>query len=121
MSKSLGNVVDPNEMANTYGVDEFRFFLFREVPFGLDGDFSKDAIVARINGDLANDYGNLVSRSTNMVGKFLAGSWQRPAGSGGTDARLYGADAGDRSRLPRGMDVFGFYKALNSVFELTAF
>ncbi len=61
MSKSLGNVVDPVEMAKTYGVDEFRFFLFREVPFGLDGDFSKDAIVGRINGDLANDYGNLLS------------------------------------------------------------
>ena len=73
MSKSLGNVVDPFEVANTYGVDEFRFFLFREAPFGMDADFSKDAVVARINGDLANDYGNLVSRSANMIGKFLAG------------------------------------------------
>ncbi len=102
MSKSLGNVVDPVEVAKTYGVDEFRFFLFREVPFGLDGDFSKDAIVARINGDLANDYGNLVSRSANMIGKFLAGRLEAPGQSGGTDAHLIERTQAPRRRVREG-------------------
>jgi methionyl-tRNA synthetase len=120
MSKSLGNVVDPIETATTYGVDEFRFFLFREVPFGLDGDFSKDAIVGRINGDLANDYGNLLSRSANMIGKFQAGRLAEPAGQGGTDNALLERTTALVSDYEREMEVFGFSKALSAVFELTA-
>ena len=88
MSKSVGNVVDPVGVVKEFGADEFRFFLFREVPFGLDGDFSKDAIKARINGDLANDFGNLVSRSANMIGKFLAGRVEWAGKAGGTDTHL---------------------------------
>jgi methionyl-tRNA synthetase len=120
MSKSLGNVVDPVETAETYGVDEFRFFLFREVPFGLDGDFSKDAVVGRINGDLANDYGNLLSRSTNMIGKFQAGRLTEPAGPGGTDEALLERTAALVADYEREMEAFGFSKALSAVFELTA-
>jgi methionyl-tRNA synthetase len=119
MSKSIGNVVDPTEVATQFGVDEFRFFLFREVPFGLDGDFSKDAIVARINGDLANDYGNLVSRSANMIGKFLKGRVEEPGGSGGTDDQLIARVTALIGEYEREMEVFGFYKALTSVFEIT--
>lgn len=73
MSKSVGNVVDPFEMAELYGVDAFRYFLLREVPFGNDGDFSELALAQRINSDLANDLGNLLSRSLQMIDKFRDG------------------------------------------------
>ena len=69
MSKSVGNVVDPFEMAETYGVDQLRYFLLREVPFGQDGSYSHEAIVGRANADLANDLGNLAQRCLTMIAK----------------------------------------------------
>ena len=69
ISKSDGNVIDPYEIINKYGLDQIRFFLFREVPFGNDGDFSKDAISNRLNADLSNNYGNLVQRITTFCVK----------------------------------------------------
>jgi methionyl-tRNA synthetase len=74
MSKSLENVVDPYKMVEEYGTDAFRYFLFREVPFGLDGDFSESALVNRLNTDLANDLGNLLNRFLTMAEKYFGGS-----------------------------------------------
>src|ERR1700745_4061733 len=73
MSKSVGNVVDPFALADAYGVDQLRYFFLREVPFGQDGNYSHEAIVARINADLANDLGNLAQRSLSMVARQYQG------------------------------------------------
>ena len=78
MSKSVGNVIDPFAMAEAYGVDQMRYFFLREVPFGQDGNYSHEAIVNRINADLANDLGNLAQRSLSMVAKAFGGVLPAP-------------------------------------------
>ena len=78
MSKSVGNVIDPHALIAAYGVDQLRYFLLREVPFGQDGNYSHEAIVQRINADLANDLGNLAQRSLSMIGKNLKGILAAP-------------------------------------------
>ena len=80
MSKSLGNVIDPLDLKEKYGIDAFRYFLVREMVFGLDSNFSEEALIERYNADLANDLGNLVSRSTRMVSKYFGGVLAEPAG-----------------------------------------
>ena len=74
MSKSRGNVVSPIDMVNQFGIDTYRYFLLRDVPFGLDGNFSEEAIIKRFNGDLANDLGNLVYRTLTMIEKYFSGN-----------------------------------------------
>ena len=78
MSKSVGNVIDPFALADAYGVDQLRYFFLREVPFGQDGNYSHEAIVNRINADLANDLGNLAQRSLSMIGKACGGTLPEP-------------------------------------------
>jgi methionyl-tRNA synthetase len=93
MSKSVGNVIDPFTMTDTYGVDQFRYFFLREVPFGQDGNYSHEAIVNRINADLANDLGNLAQRSLTMINKQLGGVLPKPGAFSDNDkAILAGAD-----------------------------
>ena len=78
MSKSVGNVIDPFALCDAYGVDQLRYFFLREVPFGQDGNYSHEAIVNRINADLANDLGNLAQRSLSMIGKAFGGTLPAP-------------------------------------------
>jgi methionyl-tRNA synthetase len=94
MSKSVGNVVDPFNLADQYGVDQVRYFFMREVPFGQDGNYNHEAIVARINADLANDLGNLAQRSLSMIAKQLGGVLPTPGEFSDNDkAILAEADA----------------------------
>src|SRR6266436_5643423 len=94
MSKSVGNVVDPFNLANQYGVDQMRYFFLREVPFGQDGNYNHEAIVARINADLANDLGNLAQRSLSMIARQLGGVLPEPGAFSANDrAMLAEADA----------------------------
>jgi methionyl-tRNA synthetase len=88
MSKSVGNVVDPFNLADQYGVDQIRYFFLREVAFGQDGNYNHEAIVARINADLANDLGNLAQRSLSMIAKQLGGVLPTPGAFSDTDRTL---------------------------------
>ena len=88
MSKSLQNVVEPNQLIDQFGVDVIRYFLLREVPFGQDGDFSHKALIGRLNSDLANNLGNLLNRTVNMIEKYFAGVVPTPATNGPEDKAL---------------------------------
>ena len=120
MSKSVGNVVDPFALADHYGVDPLRYFLLREVPFGQDGNYSHEAIVARTNADLANDFGNLAQRSLSMIAKNCDGALPTPGAFTGEDEALLAATDGLLERTRAAMDRQAIHRALEAIFEVVA-
>jgi methionyl-tRNA synthetase len=117
MSKSIGNVVRPRELVADYGVDTIRYFILREMSFGLDSSFSSEAIVARQNADLANDLGNLFSRAIAMVHKYRQGMVPEPGEYTEADRQLQAAAQAMISDYRQQMAEFHFHRALQSVWD----
>jgi methionyl-tRNA synthetase len=120
MSKSVGNVIDPFDLADAYGVDQFRYFFMREVPFGQDGNYSHEAIVNRINADLANDLGNLAQRSLTMIGKQLGGVLPTPAALSDNDNTMLAAADGMIAAAREHMKTQQIHLVLNAVWSVVA-
>jgi methionyl-tRNA synthetase len=120
MSKSVGNVIDPFALADAFGVDPLRFFFLREVPFGQDGNYSHDAIVARINADLANDLGNLAQRSLTMIAKNFAGVLPAPGALSTNDTAMLAAADAMIGKAREAMKTRQLHHVLNAVWAVVA-
>ncbi|MFQ5346275.1 MAG: methionine--tRNA ligase [Rhodothalassiaceae bacterium] len=120
ISKSLGNIIDPFALVETYGLDPVRYFLMREVPFGQDGDFSRAAFITRANADLANDFGNLAQRTLSMIAKNCGGQVPRPGAFKEADqALLDGIDA-TLALMRAHLDVQAIHLALEALWKQVA-
>jgi methionyl-tRNA synthetase len=118
ISKSLGNVIDPLQLIEQYGLDQTRYFLLREVPFGNDGDFSRAAMINRMNRDLANDYGNLVQRVLALIQRNCGGRLPEPGANTASDRGLLEASASLLDQVRAAMEVQALSRALEAIFEL---
>ncbi len=118
MSKSVGNVVDPNALIDAFGVDQVRYFLLREVPFGQDGSYGEDPIIGRINADLANEFGNLAQRSLSMVAKNLDGIAPEPGEFTAGDRDLLAAADGLMERVRGHYDATAMHLALEAIWSV---
>ncbi len=120
MSKSLGNVVAPADLVARYGVDPLRYFFMREVPFGQDGNYSHEAIVARMNADLSNDLGNLAQRSLSMIAKNCGGKVPTPGELGEPDLEILSAAGGLLAEVRLHHEAFAISRALDTIWKVVA-
>ena len=120
MSKSVGNVIDPFALADAYGVDQLRYFFLREVPFGQDGNYSHEAIVARINADLANDLGNLAQRSLSMIARNCGGALPPPGAFSSNDEAILRSADGMISAARTAMATQQLHQVLNTAWTVVA-
>jgi methionyl-tRNA synthetase len=120
MSKSVGNVIDPFALADAYGVDQLRYFFLREVPFGQDGNYSHEAIVNRVNADLANDLGNLAQRSLTMVARQLGGILPKPGAFNAADKAILALADGMIGMVREAMKTQQLHQVLNAVWAVVA-
>ena len=120
MSKSVGNVVDPFALADAYGVDALRYFFLREVPFGQDGNYSHETIVARMNADLANDLGNLAQRSLSMVAKNCEGRVPKPGALSPADKAILDAADGMLAKAREAMKTNQLHLMLGAIWAVVA-
>src|SRR5215510_9865885 len=120
MSKSVGNVIDPFALADAYGVDQLRYFLLREVPFGQDGNYSHEAIVNRVNADLANDLGNLAQRSLSMIARNCDGVLPEPGPLAAADEAILAAADGMIAKARDAMATQQLHQVLNHVWSVVA-
>ena len=120
ISKRLGNVIDPNELIAKYGIDQVRYFLMKEVPFGNDGDFSHKSIVSRINGDLANGFGNLAQRVLKMIASSCNAAVPAPGTLTPEDKALLTAAGSLYPKLREELEQQAFHRALDALWQLAS-